>query len=130
MKTLKKNYQLFILLNICPPDNTISDRMKLFNRFVSILCPTMVCMAYVVSAGFVAQAFLTDLTNTICAIFQISELTASLYTFLMAHINRKNITEMFNNFETFYNTSKFKAHLNLNHLNCLCTLSVHCHRSR
>lgn len=106
MKPLEKNYKTFTLLGICPPAKSISFWMKLQIVIVSILCPTVECIALISSSVFVSNSFSNDLSNAICATFQIAAVVAALNALIMAYIKRNDLHEIFVDFQIFYDARK------------------------
>lgn len=107
MKPLQDSYNIFVHLCICPPIKLISRRKKMFNIFLSIFCPTLLIIGLIGSFVYFIRNFRSDLASTICAINQIFGTLIGLYTLFMAHVKRRDIKQMFDNFQTFYDASKW-----------------------
>lgn len=106
MKPLQKIYRIFVLLGVCPPAKRISLWMKLFNVSVSIICPILLLISLISSAVFCLKYFSIDLVNAICAIYPVSGLATGLFSLFRVHIKRRDIKKIYDDFQTFYDTSK------------------------
>lgn len=124
MKPLKENYKILVFFGICPPAKLINRRMKLLITVISILCPTIECIAFIASSIYVAKSLSIDLTSAICAFYQIAALIASFSALIMAYISRQDVKKMFDNFEGFYNASKQTCFSILNQSKLLSQLFI------
>lgn len=106
MKPLQENYGFFELLCICPPAKSISRCRKLFNVFVSILCPFVEFILLIASFAYVKKYSLINLANAIGAFYQIAGFFTVFYLFIKAYSKRNDLKEIFYAFEVFYNACK------------------------
>lgn len=107
MRPLQENYKIFVLLNICPPANSISHWKKLFHILVSISCLSILFIGMLASLAFILKYFSDDLESAICACDQIVGGMTVFYPLIIAHIKRDDFKEIFDSFQAFYNTSKY-----------------------
>lgn len=106
MKPLHENYRSFVLLCICPPTESISYWMKLFNVLILISCILFESTTTIASVVFIGKYFSINLPNALCACYQVATGCMALYTLITAHINRKDLKEIFDAFQAFYDASK------------------------
>lgn len=106
MKRLKEIYQIFVLLCICPPVKSLKFRIKMIYILISVFCSILLICALIANAVYLMRNLLTDLASTVCAIYQVVALVSGLYSFFLAHVKRHDFKRDFDDFQTFYDTSK------------------------
>lgn len=106
MKLLQEIYQSFMLLGICPPEQSISHWMTILHIFISVFCACFSLGGLISSTVFCIKHFSIDLESSIYAFSTITSSTMSLYSLIIAHIKRNDIKQMFNDFQTFEKTGK------------------------
>lgn len=107
MKPLKETYWIFGLLSICPLIESMDRWKKMLKIWILILYVAGLFLLLIASLAFVKQSYSTDLTSAISTCFQISGSISTLYSLITAHIKRKVLKNIFDEFQTFYDASKF-----------------------
>lgn len=106
MIPLKRSYQLFTLLCICPPDPLENRWIKYRNITVFIFAFICQVLGNISSFFFIAKYLKTDLRNSFYACLQCCGYTTVILTTIAAYIQRDQIKDMFSNIRTFYDSCK------------------------
>lgn len=106
MKPLQDSYRIFAFLCICPSEKPISRWNFYFNILISILSLSLVFIGLIASSAFVSKYLSINLTNALCACYQIAAGISAIYSFITAFIKRDDLKETFDKFQTFYDTCK------------------------
>lgn len=106
MKPLQKHYQMFVILCILPFTKSINRWLRLFTTLTSIICLFIEFISFMASLVFVINNFSIDFVNAICAYHQIVGSLIAIFSLLTAYIKRDNLKKTFDDFQTFYDSSK------------------------
>lgn len=112
MKPLEQSFKTFVLLCICPPDPTADKWIKLRNFSFLSLAISFVLLGNISSITFIMKYIGTDLENSLFACLQVAALTETIYTIFVALLIRNKITMIFDEFQTFYDSSKIYFKIN------------------
>lgn len=99
MKPLHKIYKPYL------SDESISRWIKIRNAFTLVFCSMILFVAFISSLVFCIRSYSSDLA--ILGVCQLVGALTGLYALVTAHVKRRDIKKMFNNFQTFYTASKF-----------------------
>lgn len=116
MKTLQENYQVFVLLCVCPSDKPISRRMKIFYISISALCATVVFTALISSSVYFLKNYSIDLEGAIFAVAQIVAAFVISSTLIIAHFKRHDIKKIFNDIQSHYDACKYRTKFSFSYL--------------
>lgn len=106
MKPLQEIYQIFVLFSICSSKKRIGLQWKFFHAFISLFSLIVQIVTFIASFNFVIKYFSIDLTNSICAFYQIAGTGIAIYTIIISHIKCDNLKEIFDIYQSFYNACK------------------------
>lgn len=106
MERLQENYQIFVLLSVCPSEKPVNRWITWRNISISIICLTLLLIGFTASFIFIQRNYSIDLPNTICACYQIFSTMTGIYLLVATYIKRAEIKAIFNAFQDFFNASK------------------------
>lgn len=106
MKPFKENYRIFALLGFFPSEKRPIRWKKILKLSILIFFATEITILLFASAVFALNIFSTDRTSAIAACFQICGLITVQFSLISAYIKRNELKEIFDQFQTFYDTSK------------------------
>lgn len=105
MKPLELNYQAFVSLYICPPNEGSSIRIKSKNIAFSALVILFLSVSLISTTVFIVKNFATDLESTLIAGYQFGG-SFALYTLLASYVLRHEMKQIFDDFQAFFDKSK------------------------
>lgn len=116
MKPLKLNQSAFITLCVCPADENIGWKTKLCNKLFTTAAYITLIGFLITSIVFIINNYKQNLEITLYALLQVVHVIAPLYLLIMAHVQRKQLSNIFSTLQTIYDTCKLSRNLGIQHI--------------
>lgn len=106
MKVLTLNYHIFILMSIFPTSIDQHFSVKMRNKLFSLTVFLLVFGGLVFSMTFIKRFVVSDLENTLYALFQIAAFGCQVYLFIVGYKIGPKFAELYPKLQQIYDSSK------------------------
>lgn len=110
MRPLNLNYQLWWWLCVCPPQDKEKESfwIKFRNIFFSLVIIASLIIMFISGAIFFRDHFFVNLEIALYSLLHTLSTSTQFYSFVVAYILRKKVTEIFSIYQEIFNRCKLR----------------------